>query len=664
MIQGLLLILISLESFALGKPSRRRFLQWGSLGLTALLGSLSGLKPGQVSAANPIEVENAKPGDGDWYLNLISHNDLNEIKGYASATSINKGETIDLHISIKATLGTACKMEVFRVGWYAGVGARKLRTVNSIAAGERAVPPPDAATGMVDCNWPTSYTLATDPAWVSGHYLIKLTIINPDPTKQYQNYIHFVLRDDARSTDLLFKSSVSTYQAYNNFGGKSLYDYNSSGANTSIGTKRAYKVSFNRPYIDEGCGDFLFWEVAMVRFLEKNTYDVSYCTSLDFHTDTNLNLLLNNESLRHKGLLSDGHDEYWTKEMFDHTLAARDLGIGLAFFGANPCYWQMRLENSPSGAPNRVVVCYKDNIYHDNSHHDPMYNLNNAVVTTRFRDAPVNRPESELTGVMYNNYWDWDQGHDYIVSNSSHWVYQGTGLAEGTHIPGLVGYEWDCLFPGSPHSANLVKLSSSTVPNFHDNDPSTLAGAYPLAAATPASSCIYQAPSGAWVFSSGTVYWAYGCNYFNYQSKNLENAGIQRATANVLNAFIALPGRQVPVVYRSEDDGTRLAGTLSFALKWTLPGQQISLNGPFPNNQINITGPLPPVPPGVTLDGDSCGPSGPVLILDGSGTPGGTDGLVLSNAATVKNLKITHFKGRQIVSTGDGNRLKCVIAKK
>src|SRR5262249_44946717 len=153
-----------------------------------------------------------------------------------------------------------------------------------------------------ECDWTNPYILQIPNDWVSGVYLAKLT--NSGDGKQ--SYIVFVVREDSRASDFLFQSSVTTYQAYNSWGGKSLYDFNSTGG-------RAHKVSFNRPYglglnivqaaRGLGAGEFLTtfqagsdapatsWEYSMVRFLERNGYDVTYATNID--TEANLALLAN-----------------------------------------------------------------------------------------------------------------------------------------------------------------------------------------------------------------------------------------------------------------------------------------------------------------------------------------------------------------------------------
>ena len=112
--------------------------------------------------------------------------------------------------------------------------------------------------------------------------------------QNYQNYIVFVVRDDSRVAALLYQQPVTTYQAYNDYPydgttGKSLYAFNSYGATTVGGTKGAVKVSFDRPYMGDGVGrawgNFILWEVAFIRWMEKSGYDVTYSTDLDTHTD-------------------------------------------------------------------------------------------------------------------------------------------------------------------------------------------------------------------------------------------------------------------------------------------------------------------------------------------------------------------------------------------
>jgi hypothetical protein len=186
----------------------------------------------------------------------------------------------------------------------------------------------------------------------------------------------------------------------------------------------------------------------MLRFLEREGYDVTYATSVD--TDRDPSLLLS-----HKAFFSVGHDEYWSKAMRDNVERARGLGINLGFISSNVSYWQIRYEPSTvTGSAYRTIVCYKSTA-------DPLFNDGNSadqqLVTVEWRQPPVSQPENSMVGVMYSNvtYGTFDM----VVANPSSWVFSNTGLKNGDHLAGLLGYEADSIFPGSP--AGLVDLAHS-----------------------------------------------------------------------------------------------------------------------------------------------------------------------------------------------------------
>jgi hypothetical protein len=422
------------------------------------------------------------------------------ISGYASRASINVGESIDLKVS---TTRTSYSLEVYRMGWYGGAGSRLVQRVSNLVGQNQPVPAPEAGTGLIAANWATTYTLQTDSTWVSGVHLVKL--IAGDGSVAYAI---FVLRDDAAPADVLFQIALTTYQAYNAWGGKSLYDYNSTGG-------RAYKVSFDRPYDNwAGAGDFFDGDYNMVRWLESRGYRVAYATSVDTHANPNL---LANRKL----FLSNRHDEYWSKPMRDSLTAARDAGKSLAFFDANNVFWQVRFEPSEGGVPNRVMVCYKTQ---GGSPVDPITATDPALTTTRWRDAPVSRPENALLGVMWEGQFDYLTAYPWVVTNANHWVYAGTGLTEGASIPGVVGYEYDRLWENGLTPPNLVMLSRSPV---------TTSGVPSFA-----NGAIYTAASGAYVFTAGTNDWPWKLDDNEYQAHGAD-ARIQRITANILDRFIA-----------------------------------------------------------------------------------------------------------------------------
>src|SRR3989475_103200 len=467
--------------------------------------------------ASPIVLENQQPGSGNWQMGLSSFraadDTFKQIKGYASATSVNKGESITFYVTVNPA--QQYTMDVYRMGWYQGLLGRLMQSIPPLQGVTQPACPADSVTGLIECDWTASYTLTVPPNWTSGVFMVQLT-----NAQGYQNYITFVVRDDARVADIMFQQSVATYQAYNNYPadhvtGKSLYAYNSYGANTVTGTPRAVKVSWNRPYADRGAGQLLEWEVYFVRSLERSGYDVKYSTDVDTHENSA-------RLLESKAFLSVGHDGYWSKPMYDGVQQARDAGVHLGFFGASAVFSQVRFEASPlTLAADRVMVYYKERSI------DP---VQGPTTTILWRDPFLNRPEQQLIGVQFTGEIAYDPMNQppYVVANSSSWVYAGTGLADGTSIPRILGYQMD------------ASMSSFPLPT-------SVAGTYQILSQSPftdsgatviANSSIYQAPSGAWVFGAGTTSWAWG---LVDDGDGFVDPRIQQTTANLLQRFGASP---------------------------------------------------------------------------------------------------------------------------
>lgn len=484
---------------------------------------------------NPIISENNKPGTTDWLITNPANN--HEIEGYASWTYIDPGDSIQIFVN---TAEPSYQLEVFRLGWYGGAGGRRMLGPITLDGTQQVIPEPDPKTGLVECAWTNPFTLRTRFDWTTGVYLAKLTASQSGK----QSYVPFTLRNGGRFSRLLFQNSVTTWQAYNNWGGRSLYEFNSTNG------IRAVKVSFNRPYVlGTGAGDLFAWELSMLRFLEREGYDVSYCTNMTTHR---------NSSLRnHQAFLSVGHDEYWSAEMRQNVTAIRNRGVHLGFFGANDCYWQVRIEPSPlSGQPRRTMVCYKDRFQED-----PLFGIDNAHVTTRWRDAPVSQPEEQLIGVQYE-FGPVDT--DLVVSNAQHFIFEGTGLGDGDHLPGLLGSEADHSFGGGP--ANLIRLCYSPIilggasRTARTRTISTPAGPITIVGEEPPTGqqqtlttaenavtsanigfsemTIYTAPSGALVFAAGTFQFNWGLDDGAESSRtHLVNPAAQRMVRNLFNRF-------------------------------------------------------------------------------------------------------------------------------
>jgi hypothetical protein len=451
-------------------------------------------------AANPIQLENAKPGTTDWQITNYALN--HEVEGYASVTSVNRGGQIQFFVN---TADRNFTIEIFRTGWYSGMGGRRITSAVQLAGtAQPPCPTTDQSTGLIECNWTNPYVLqvpndTADPTdWASGVYLAKLT-----GASGKQAYIVFTVRDDSRPSSYLFQNSVNTYQAYNNWGGRSLYASNSD--------YQARKVSFNRPYADsQGTGQYLgSYEYPMVRFLEREGYDVTYATDLDVHEDANL-------LLSHNADLIAGHGEYWSWEMRSHVITARDQGMSLGIFAANTCYWQVRFEPSgATGAADRILVGYKDYALTE----DPDYINGDTskyyLVTTKWRANPVNLPEDAFIGVMFGS--DVSTG-DIIVNDASNWVFNNTGLQNGSHLANLIGDEVDNLAADTPPGTVLLSHSP-----------------YQLNGSTLYSDMtVYTVSSGATVFAAGTIIWSWGLDGYN---GGTVSAAAQQMTRNLLARF-------------------------------------------------------------------------------------------------------------------------------
>jgi hypothetical protein len=473
-----------------------------------LLLSLSVTLP--LLASNPIQLENAKPGTSAWQITTEASN--HEIEGYASASSINRGESISLYVH---TTDPSYTIEIYRMGWYGGLGARQVAGPIVRTGTAQVMPTPNQTTGMAECNWVDPYVLsvpnsADSTDWASGFYLAKLT----GNSSHKQKYIIFVVRDDGRPSNHYFQSTFTTDHAYNPWGGKSLYTFNSTNS------VAATKVSFNRPLEPgAGTGTFLWsWEYSMVRFLEREGYDITYCTSLD--TARRGELIKN-----HKDFFMVGHDEYWSWEMRTNVENAIAAGVNAIFLGGNTMYWQVRFEPSPiSGAADRTMVGYKETALSQDPYATDSNPNNDKFVTTKWRLAPVNRPEAATLGGQY--VYDPVNSLPMVVANASHWIFAGTGAANGTQIPGLLGYEVDAVTADSP--AGTTVLMHSPFTNAKVDPPVT----------QYSDMTIYTAPSGAMVLSSGTIQWAWGVDDWNASAHgNYTSALAQQMTRNMLNRF-------------------------------------------------------------------------------------------------------------------------------
>jgi phosphodiesterase/alkaline phosphatase D-like protein len=496
-------------------------------------------------AVNPIACENALPGDpkGTWDIPTEDAGDPS-IQGFATEISVNRGDTV----RFKITSPSAYTIDIYRMGFYGGAGARKQASVTPSAAVVQPACLTQPTVGLVDCgNWSESATWTVPSTSVSGIYFAKLTSTATGGT----SHIHFIVRDDTSTAPVLFQTSDETWQAYNSYGGASLYRDFQFGL--SVG--RAFKVSYNRPFNTRSTIDFLgnrsfVWsaEYAMVRFLEANGYNISYLAGADTERKGVAYLK------QHKVFLSVGHDEYWSGGQRTVVEQARDQGVNLAFFSGNQMFWKTRWEDSTDGAntPYRTLVTYKET--HLNAKVDPLPN----VWTGTFRDprfsppADGGKPENAVSGSLFTVNGPQYNAMTVPAAMGKLRLWRNTPNV-ATLAPGaiytvtagcncILGHEWDEDLDNGSRPAGLVRMSSTTanVP-FYIQDYGSV---YAPGTATH-NLTFYRAPSGARVFGAGTVNWSWALDAAHDsddQPASVPDANIRQATVNLLADMGAQPG--------------------------------------------------------------------------------------------------------------------------
>jgi hypothetical protein len=392
----------------------------------------------------------------------------------------------------------------------------------------------EPASGLVDCgNWAVSASWPIPANATSGIYLARL--VREDPEDGRASHVIFVVRDDDGASQLLFQTMDTTWQAYNAYGGNSLYV---GGPGTSPG--RAYKVSYNRPFTTRGPTpeDWVFnAEFPMLRFLERNGYDVSYTTGVD--SDRR-----GAEIPEHEAFLSVGHDEYWSGAQRANVEAARDAGVDLAFFSGNEVFWKTRWEPSIDGSatPHRTLVSYKET--HAGAKIDPLP----GTWTGTWRDPRAfnpegGQPENALTGTIFtvnccsNAMTVGEQdGKLRFWRNTS---IASLGPGQTATLPNdVIGYEWDEDLDNGARPPGLIRLSETTVavPQRvldHGSNYGPGIATHRLV--------LRRHASGALVFGAGTIQWSWGLDGEHDRGNAPPDVRMQQATVNLLADMGAQP---------------------------------------------------------------------------------------------------------------------------
>ncbi|MER3416409.1 MAG: hypothetical protein C4297_09395 [Gemmataceae bacterium] len=502
-------------------PTRRDMLVQTTTGVTGALASCAFAGTLFTPATtDTIRAENERPGTTEWLLTNTRVDPKTRyrcpwIEGYCSHTSIRAGETLDIMVSTNPP--SPFVLDIYRLGYYGGTGGRHMVRLGPLPG--KTQPDPDIGIERLrECRWEPSFSLTIPKDWISGVYLGKLTA----EKEGVQSYLIFIVRDDRRC-DFLFQCSDTTWNAYNRWPSQwALYDN---------GVKEWYwgphvRVSWERPYgkycqildapLSQGSGEFLLWEFPLAFWMEQEGYDVSYISNVDTHAD-------GPGLLRAKALLSVGHDEYWTLDMYQHVQRAIQQGLNVAFLSGNTCYGLVEFYPNYKGRPHRALA--RLGVF------GPLSDLDYRAFP-EMRSFKHQGPDAaRLMGAA--SVFPVTGGADWICVNEKHWLFAGTGMKNGDGIPGLVGWEWH----GNPAPLpGLEVVASGTIKSRNVEATYT--------------ATIYPGPRGNYVFNAATIWWSDGLSappgYKHPSAHGAHPKGpdprVQRITKNLFERFRASPG--------------------------------------------------------------------------------------------------------------------------
>lgn len=496
-------------------------------------------KSATTSGSDVIRKENAKSGTRDWMLSKtdITANEPVElwrsprIEGYCSETSVSAGDTLKVMVSTNPV--SEFSLDIYRTGYYGGDGGRFMKRFDSVQ-GKTQADPSVGERRLRECKWEPSVEFEIPSDWLSGVYLGKLTE-NKDGV---QSYVIFIVRDD-RPCDLLFQCSDMTWSAYNSWPTNEYSLYHNT-ANGYTGYKKRKKwstnpkdsgwVSFDRPYSQfcqdhlvkfpnsVGSGEFLLWEFPLSYWIEQQGYDVSYISNVDTH--------VNGPGLqRAKGFISVGHDEYWTREMYDNVSAARDAGVNLAFLSGNSVWGMVPLLSSAEEQEHRIFS--RGGVFVGEI---PWESLSEAVkrkAKETIGHFPTGPDGALLMGGRMGANSISPTGGPWTCAKPEHWLYEGTEMKQGDEVQGLIGWEW--------HSYPAKELPGHEI----------LADGIPMKNGKPKGphmGTIYDGPKNNVVFNAGTIWWAQGLSSPPGHVLPGKTQGpdprVQRMMANVFDRFI------------------------------------------------------------------------------------------------------------------------------
>lgn len=485
---------------------------------------------GTTAVTSPaITAENLKPGTTAW---RITHQPpTGFIEGFADTTYAAAGQTVGLYVSTSAPTFV---VRAYRMGWYGGLGGREVWASTAISGVRQPPCPVDHQTNMVSCdNWSESLAVPITSDFMQGDYLLKLVGSGGE-----QGYILLTVWDPSSTAAYLVMARSLTEEGWNTYGGYDFYQGEGPCILGQTGSypacNRARVVSFDRPdATNYGASDFLSNEFPLVQLMEKEGLDAAYCTDItvDEHPDI---------VLAHRAVLSLGHDETWTYNERKAAQAGLAHGVNF-FFGAASVLRHSRLQPSPLG-PDREEVDYRD------SGEDPLYRQGGDpmnVTGNTWGSPPASWSEIPFVGQEYSGYLFGVDSVPMVIADASSWIFQGTGLQNGSSIPGVVMSDFDHLDPSGGSPPNVDVLAHSPVPL---SESFTSQGEW--GGQTYSDMTYYTDPtSGAGVVDTGTVNWIHALTPCSPGPQSCAAPVVTTITENILRVFGQGPaGREHPSV--------------------------------------------------------------------------------------------------------------------
>ena len=313
-----------------------------------------------------VKAENAKVGKKNWDSDVVMRfsadftrrKEVPRVEGYFDQTSIGCGQSA----SLKIVGAKSADISLYRIGYYKGAGARLVKSIKSAKK--------------------ITATQSTPP----GQYLVKLKL-----TGYQSTFVPLVITGEI-SSDVTFISSVLTWQAYNHWGGQSLYKGTDGKRET-----RATSVSLDRPYDGDGAGQFRYMEQPLVQLMEQLGLDINYLTDIDLDKAAEINSA---------SIVLGGHSEFWTQSMRDVIEKEIKEGTNLLIFGGNTAYAKTELID--------------------------------RTMNERIPYRDINQPESLFMG---SQFFAVGIRKDLEVQATSSWPFNVLGKAG--KIKGIYGYEAD-----------------------------------------------------------------------------------------------------------------------------------------------------------------------------------------------------------------------------